>query len=566
MEDDAATLVVTINAFLRRNPDCRLSVSYKEAVDGYWCFLVHGDEALPGVSDCSKIRYVKLPNSWLTRLGSLWEVGFHGTTPTNVFLILLANGFDLRHSGDTVAGVCVAGKMMRTGSYDFGGVLQCSIHGFQHCMDSGKTPEKKARALAEFKDWSNSMMPIGMNAKWKAKGCRGGQLMCNPDNLCIARIYIKRNVDIPLLLSTELRATAGGCFKGPHIDEPQALFEEHLARGLSLHPPNDIRPLAPQPTESNPPPEDILQLPQPPELHPPPKDIIEQIIPYASGRKHTFVHVFIEHCDKPTASTRAHSEPAVFDRRSADETASVATQNESHASSSSTRYFCDADTAPETSPAGSWIGSSTLPYHPSAISTPHFSPTFAPHASPVSTHNPQADMTAAISALTFDALPISLVQSLSTGPAYIRQHLTQPAQMHEAMRRPAVFQEGDDRFNRFMKERVFACDSCAELFSWRGNRCGVPFDGDWTQPEPVGGHGCHNMARLWKTGSYDCTWTCTACKFDTNPNYDDIEKFRASISRDAYDKNRATRTKKWKDWQKGASPDKPKGRTRQQFQ
>ena len=239
-----AAMASVINGFLRSGVNCRLTVSYEEEVGGCWSFRVHDHHAWPGVSECSNIDMVQLPNCQLHATGAPYTVGFHGTTPTNVFLILLTNGFDVKYSGDELAGVYLARTMSASGSYNWGGVLQCSIEGFQARIDSGSplTPKKH-----DFQDWSRGVVPVGANIVWRNRGSPGGQVLAHPGNLCIERIFINKNLDIPLLLSEDLLPIGGASF-GIHDNsyDAQARFEAHLASRTVLSPPRDLRPFAPK--------------------------------------------------------------------------------------------------------------------------------------------------------------------------------------------------------------------------------------------------------------------------------------------------------------------------------
>ena len=372
--------------------------------------------------------------------------------------------------------------------------------------------------------------------------------MAHPGNLCIDSFLIRRNFDIPALLSSDFRATAGACykdtFKGATLSAAQAKFDARMANGGPVLPsPRDLRPLCPVgPPPLNPPPED--------------EDVYEVVSQFEAGCKHTFIHFDL--CKAPALDPRPKSAPASsrFPRHPSD----IRLENE------------NASSVPRDEPyahmAWSWMGeppiSPTLQPHPSAPLTHPFMPTLTLRATPVRTHNSQDDMTSARSEMTADAYQVSLEQSLPTSPDDVRYHVTLPVQTSHPQRMPPFFQPGDDRFHKSLKHgRQFACDSCAEVFGWQ-SEYGVPFDGDWTQPAPTNkkGQGYANMLALWTAGLHDCTWICTNCSFDQDANADDIAKFREAISA-PYLKQRQGRTKLWQQWIGGASP-KPVSATRYQ--
>ena len=192
-----------INRFLAQH-DSQLRLSFLEDCDGHWCFDIHGHSALPGVDECQHVSCVKLNDECsVYATAAPWKCGFHGTTVPNLLLILSQSGFNYKHSGDTPAGICLAPKFHATKSYNFGAVLQCDIHGFQHPL----RPDK----VTEYVRWAGEYVPIGMNTKQK-KGTPLGQLLSHPGNLCIKKIYLDKSKDIAQILSLPIQATAGASY------------------------------------------------------------------------------------------------------------------------------------------------------------------------------------------------------------------------------------------------------------------------------------------------------------------------------------------------------------------
>ena len=80
-------------------------------------------------------------------------------------------------------------------------------------------------------------------------------------------------------------------------------------------------------------------------------------------------------------------------------------------------------------------------------------------------------------------------------------------------RTPSKFQKGDDRFQRKKTERIYACDSCAQLiiYSRASRGTGYRVDGDFQ-----GAYTDHSWKDLpgelqeeaWNLGLIDCTWYC----------------------------------------------------------
>ena len=121
-----------INRFLEQH-HAALRVSFLSVFDDYFCFAVQGHSVLPGVDECSLLSSVQLDdNTSVYATAAPWTCGYHGTTISNLLLVLLEGGFDNKRSGDTPAGICTAPKFHAAGSYNHGAVLQCDIRGFQH--------------------------------------------------------------------------------------------------------------------------------------------------------------------------------------------------------------------------------------------------------------------------------------------------------------------------------------------------------------------------------------------------------------------------------------------------
>ena len=250
---DVMTMMVdAINCYLKKSGDGHLSVSYERDTDDFWCFCVHGHSAWKGVSECERLSEVKL-NSRTTLNASWprWTNGYHGTTTSNMLLIMSTGNFNITYSGDEIACVCLTNTLKRTGSYEYGAVLQCDIVGFMHPLEGTEAHE-------DLTEWSAAIQPIGMNSKNKNKGSKGGQVAAHPANLCIKQVYIRKTVNIPALLATDLQPEAGACFKRSVKNRDkqlakiqagilaQASFEEHLQKesGVWKAPaPRDLRDL-----------------------------------------------------------------------------------------------------------------------------------------------------------------------------------------------------------------------------------------------------------------------------------------------------------------------------------
>ena len=242
---DVMTMMVdAINCYLEKSGDGHLSVSFERDTGEFWGFSVHGHSAWKGVSECKKLTHVKLTSRTLNASYPAWTTGYHGTTTSNMLLIMSARGFNIAHSGDNIACVCLGSKLKSLGFYEYGAVLQCEIVGFMH-------PLVGKEAYADLCEWSDGIQPIGMNSKDTSKGCAGGQVAAHPANLCIKKVYIRKTVNIQALLATDLQPEAGACFQLNKKEDPdkaiaQARFTEHLEQESGLWakpPPKDLRDL-----------------------------------------------------------------------------------------------------------------------------------------------------------------------------------------------------------------------------------------------------------------------------------------------------------------------------------
>jgi len=212
-----SSISFNINRFLEQY-DSQLRLSFLEDRDGYWCFVVHGHSALPGVEECQHVSCVQLNDeNSVYASAQPWKEGYHGTSIENLLLILAAGGFDNKRSGDTPAGICLASKFHIIKTYNLGGVLQCDIHGFQHPLPPTK--------VKEYLHWVGEYVPIGMNTKQK-KGTKLGQLISHPGNLCIKKVYLDKSRDITQILSRPIQATPGACYWGK--TDPVALLEHNV--------------------------------------------------------------------------------------------------------------------------------------------------------------------------------------------------------------------------------------------------------------------------------------------------------------------------------------------------
>ena len=104
-----------INQILHQNGS-QLSVTCGSDTREYHHFVVHGHAAWPDVDKCDRLWQVKLNDTVsLYASSEPWGSGYHGTSASNLFSILMENGFDLCRSGDVPAVVCLAPKFDGTG-------------------------------------------------------------------------------------------------------------------------------------------------------------------------------------------------------------------------------------------------------------------------------------------------------------------------------------------------------------------------------------------------------------------------------------------------------------------
>ena len=225
-----SSTAIIINRFLEQH-NSTLRVSFLKDVDDYSCFDVHGHSILPGVDECRHVSTVQLnEQSCAYASAAPWKCGYHGTSVSNLLLILSTCGFSNKRSGDTPAGICLAPKFHAAGSYNRGAVLQCDVHGFQHPLHPHK--------VKEYVRWAGEYVPIGMNTKQK-KGTPLGQLMSRPGNLCIKKIYLGKSIDVAQILSRSLQATTGACYAG--FSDPLTTLENTLSSRAAVCSVKDLR-------------------------------------------------------------------------------------------------------------------------------------------------------------------------------------------------------------------------------------------------------------------------------------------------------------------------------------
>ena len=229
-----AFLADDINSFLQDNKSA-LQISFFDEDSNNWRFKVQNHSVWPGVDACEKITSIKLEeNIYVHASAAPWKCGYHGTSVPNMLKILAEGGFNNKHSGDTPAGTCLAPKFSATDSYNFGAVLQCDVHGFQHPLH--------ARIMKAYVQWTGECIPIGMNSKNKKKGTPVGQLTSHPKNLCIKYIYIDKNTPCQYLLLQRIQPTAGACYAGE--SDPFASLQKILAKRATISSEEDFRVLA----------------------------------------------------------------------------------------------------------------------------------------------------------------------------------------------------------------------------------------------------------------------------------------------------------------------------------